>query len=620
MTQRPSDSLIDTTVLGRYRVLRKLARGGMGAVYLARTEGAAGFARPVVIKRILPTLMDDDEVARMFVREAQLLSNFQHANIVSVVDFGQDDDGAYVMVLEYVHGYHVGQWLRFVQQTRGTIPVDIVLHIMIRVLDALHYAHTFRRSDGTTLEIIHRDVSPSNILLDAQGQVKLLDFGVARVSGDESTLRSQRGKRLTGKLPYLPVELFKGEDPSVQSDVYSTGVVLYELLTGNNPFAGRETADICHRVLTVEPTPIHALREDAPDGIDEVLLKALSRDRRQRFRNAAMFSQALRGLRTQAEDLVAERLSLLVADDFANRMPELLGLEPLAVREQSWRSPSAAPPPTPSGPPGPSMPPPPPAGAVLPEPESATVRTDVPDELLAEAARVSLPGITVHGVQGDPAKPPSDRAPGHRSNWILAGLAVAVLLGGVSLGLNMSGALNPGGGGEKIVYIERLPTQNTRGATVEATELPSANLADSLEQATRAVPADAPSDGSAQASGAQQAAPDPRKPSTANAAAHPQPAAPRAPNPRRLTRRFGRRQKRVEACFAQHAAALEGKPQLSIRFSIDEQGRVQSAKVLPDRVHATPLGACLMKVAETTSFGRQQRPFSFRIPITAEWM
>ena len=130
MTTRSSDSTVGTSVLGRYRVVRKLARGGMGAVYLARTEGAEGFARPVVIKRVLATLMGDDEVAQMFVREARILSELQHPNIVAVLDFGQDTDGAYVMVLDYVNGYHLGQWSRYCRKGSDGIPSEMVLYIM----------------------------------------------------------------------------------------------------------------------------------------------------------------------------------------------------------------------------------------------------------------------------------------------------------------------------------------------------------------------------------------------------------------------------------------------------------------------------------------------------------
>src|SRR5262245_19382504 len=144
-----------TLVLGRYRIVKQIARGGMGVVYLARTEGAQGFTRPVIIKRIIPDLAADEPTSRAFVREARILANLQHPGIVNVIDFNEED-GAYVMVLEYVHGYNLGQWHRYVVDTRGRIPVDFAILVMTRVLDALHYAHTFIRPDGTSMQIVHR--------------------------------------------------------------------------------------------------------------------------------------------------------------------------------------------------------------------------------------------------------------------------------------------------------------------------------------------------------------------------------------------------------------------------------------------------------------------------------
>ncbi|HEX2676649.1 MAG TPA: protein kinase, partial [Polyangiales bacterium] len=342
MTTVKAQDLVGQTVLGRYRIVRRLARGGMGAVYLGRTEGAAGFARPVVIKRVLPSLMDDDEVAQMFVREAQVLSNLQHPNIVTVLDFGQQADGAYLMVLEYVHGFQLAQWSEYVQKTRGLLPVDFALYIVTRVLDALHYAHTFRRGDGKAMQIIHRDVSPSNVLLNAQADVKLLDFGIARVSGDETAFVTDRSQ-VKGKLPYLPLESFKGADPSVQSDVYSAGVMLYELLTGTNPFLGRETAEIYAKILEVVPKSVHASRDDAPEDIDAVLGKAMHKDAAQRYASAADFASALRALRSKPEEVLASTLAAALTQDFERALPELLKVETLAVRESAWRNPTETP-------------------------------------------------------------------------------------------------------------------------------------------------------------------------------------------------------------------------------------------------------------------------------------
>ncbi len=152
-------------LLGRYRVVSPLGQGGMGIVYLGRVEGAAGFAKPVVIKTISPHLTADPTMDQLFAREARILSHLQHPNIVSVVDFGRTESG-YVMVLEYVHGYHLGQWNRYVRRKSRRLSVENAVYVIGQVLDALDCAHTLKRADGSDLTIVHRDVSPANILID----------------------------------------------------------------------------------------------------------------------------------------------------------------------------------------------------------------------------------------------------------------------------------------------------------------------------------------------------------------------------------------------------------------------------------------------------------------------
>src|SRR5690606_6559615 len=154
-TDPPDDPMMGRLVLGRYRVIEALAQGGMGVVYLGRTEGAAGFSRPVVIKRVLPQLLGDPSIGKMFVREARILANLRHPGIVGVIDFGEEER-AYVMVLEYVHGFDAGQWLSFLKRRKRRVPLDIALRVVLQVLDALHYAHCLKRPDGSAMQVVHR--------------------------------------------------------------------------------------------------------------------------------------------------------------------------------------------------------------------------------------------------------------------------------------------------------------------------------------------------------------------------------------------------------------------------------------------------------------------------------
>jgi len=202
--------------LGRYRVVRELARGGMGMLYLGRVEGAAGFSKPVVIKRVLSQADEGKNARAQFIREARLLSELHHPNIVGVIDFGEEDDG-YLMILEYVHGFHVGLWLRYVLEQGRKFHWEFAALIVIKVLAALHYAHNRIGPDGKKSPIIHRDVSPGNVLIDLQGSVRLLDFGIARAADDEEG-KTQTGV-VKGKLPFIAPEIYRSSDASPVSDV-----------------------------------------------------------------------------------------------------------------------------------------------------------------------------------------------------------------------------------------------------------------------------------------------------------------------------------------------------------------------------------------------------------------
>lgn len=549
--------LLNQVVLGRYRVLRQLAHGGMGAVYLGRTEGAEGFARPVVIKRILPWLTEDKGVAEMFVREARILSNMQHPNIVNVIDFGQKGDGSYLMVLDYVHGYDLSEWQDYEVSERGNIPIDYALHIICKVLDALHYAHTLKRADGKPLGIVHRDVTPTNVFLSDQGVVKLLDFGIALVVDEERKFTGRNEVR--GKLPYLPAEVVNGAAPTVASDVYSAGVTLYELLTGTNPFDGKQPTEIFVKILTTNVPAVSSWRQDIPAGLDDVVARALDRDLDKRYKTAVEFARALRALTSRSEDVIASELTEQLQRDFAD-MPAKLGIGSLTQREQAWRS---------------------------------TSQRTAP-----QSFSLAAPSGKREAQQPAPASV-KIRTPGLSTSRLLLVAAVA--------GVAAAAAVLIG-----WLVLEREPVQERMVVIAKESALP--------QQALGRLPA-APSEPEPEAPADPANEPSPAVPAAAPlqpTAAKPTPARPATPDADELSRTFMRRQKLVQACFAKHAKAQEQAIPLTVHFQVAATGVVENAKIQPEGLSDQPLGRCLIDVAKGTRFGALAKRVSFHIPITTE--
>lgn len=323
-------------VMGRYRIMGALAEGGMGMVYLARVEGAEGFARPAVIKQILPTLSSDDEMVRMFVREARILSSLHHPNIVDVLDFASEG-GTFLMALEYVHGYGVNQWAKYLRTIETTMPTWIAVWIVVQVLDALHYAHTRTDPQGNSLGIVHRDVSPSNVLLDVDGHVRLVDFGVAREMGEHTDPKAGQ-VNIRGKFPYMAPELLSGGEPNARSDLYACGVTLHEMLTGENEFRARDQNMTIKRVFMHELSRASKSVEGAPASLDQVIAKATAKMPDGRYESAQEMAEALRALLPGREAHLREELRTMLREHFLGPLPDVIGVPRLEALEESWRS------------------------------------------------------------------------------------------------------------------------------------------------------------------------------------------------------------------------------------------------------------------------------------------
>lgn len=328
----PADLYDSKLLLGRYRVVRLLGEGGMGTVHLARVEGAEGFTRPVVVKRMRSDLKATDEGNRLFIREAQILSKMQHPSIINIIDFGVED-GAHIMVLEYVHGYTLAPWLDYHYIKRTKLPVDLCIFIVRRVLDALHYAHQFDTAEGKVVEIVHRDIAPDNVLLSKKGYVHLLDFGVASMTGTGRGVSTKSGV-FRGKLGYAAPETVEGAVATPRSDQYSAAVLLLELLIQETPFFSDSIGETVIRMVNEIPPAPSSRRGDIPDGLDAVLARALQKKPKDRYESALQLSRELRKYQGQDDEDVAQLLRRRVQEDF-EALPSEVDVEPLKAREEA---------------------------------------------------------------------------------------------------------------------------------------------------------------------------------------------------------------------------------------------------------------------------------------------
>jgi serine/threonine-protein kinase len=269
--------------VGRYVLFREIAHGGMATVHLARMRGLAGFARTVAIKRLHPPFARDPEFVTMFLDEARLAARIQHPNVVPVLDVVASS-GELFLVMEYVHGESLYKLLRHARLTNQTVPLNILVGVIVHVLHGLHAAHDARSERGDPLDIVHRDVSPQNVLVGADGVARVLDFGVAkaaqRAHGDTG------GGIIKGKLRYMPPEQVEARDVDRRADVYSAAAMLWEALTQRPLFTERDAVKLMPEILRCKHEPPSKHRPDVAPELDAVVLRGLSREPDDRYATA----------------------------------------------------------------------------------------------------------------------------------------------------------------------------------------------------------------------------------------------------------------------------------------------------------------------------------------------
>jgi serine/threonine-protein kinase len=572
------EDLVGRTVLGRYRIVKPLGRGGQGMVYLARGEGAAGFARPTVVKRVLTPFADDPQVLDQFAREARITSQLRHPDIVSVIDF-ERDGVSYVMVLEYVHGYDMRRWERFVHKKRGGFAPEVVAYVMIRTLEALHYAHTLRAPDGSPRQVIHRDISPANVLVDLDGHIKLTDFGIARMDAEEVTVVTS-GMQIKGKLPYVAPEMFRGAPPSVGTDVYACGVMLHELLLGKNEFRAVNALETLALAAEHVATRLDVARTDIPKAFADAVERALCKDPTVRFQSALEFAQALRDSLGSEITEVEARFREVVRADFQNpELAKLLGSPPLSELDAAWRQAEGATGKT-------NVLSRAQAGRLLadettaPEYPFATAPTTI-ESPFAARPRVETTPIA-HPVP--PPPPPSSKH--SLGPWLaLAGLGlVAVLIAYVWQA--------PTDTGTKFVYVQRESTaQGEPDQPGPEKQTPAPEAPARVSQV-------------------------PEKPAHELTTVEPRVSSEQG-RAMRMSAAFAQKRPQVERCFEKHQNDVGSRSSLQVQFTIDKRGRVTNASMVPDALTATQFGKCVLKAATSTQFGPQPNQVVVRIPVTA---
>lgn len=289
------DDVMDGSEIGPYRLREKIAQGGMAELYKADYLRRDGFRRSMAIKRVLPHLAQNQDFINMFIREARLAALLQHPNIVQIFDFGKIKN-AYFIAMEYIDGLNLGQIMALL---KSGLPIDMAMFLGAQISLGLEYSHNRKDDDsGQPLDIVHRDISPQNILVSFQGEVKISDYGISKASTEPSL--TQAGV-IKGKLSYLSPEQALGQPVDHQCDIYALGLVLYEILTASRVYQFDSDIDAIRTIPEMEIQPLKNVRPDIPDGFNDIVMKCLEKDKRLRYSDAGQFHDDIVRLKSELQ-------------------------------------------------------------------------------------------------------------------------------------------------------------------------------------------------------------------------------------------------------------------------------------------------------------------------------
>ncbi len=594
--------------LGRYELLARLATGGMGEIFLARLEGAQGFEKLYVVKRILAHLADDARFRQMLVAEAQIASKMSHPNICQVFELGETDGQLYI-VMEYLEGISLLPLLRRFSKDQQQLDLGFVAGVIQQTTDAMNYAHELRDRSGEYLGLIHRDVTPSNIFLTESGVAKVLDFGIAKAKG--ASTQTQEGT-VKGKYAYMAPEQLKGAAIDRRVDIFALGIVLYEMLALRRLFQ-RKTDYLTFRAVMEQPIPdIRRYRPDVPDGVAEAMLRALDRDPKNRFETARQFGSAiLEALSGTKRPWSQGELSDFVRDNFADelgkRSQQVAGVVHKTASGASSRS---------------TMP-------LLVHPDDITHETDDDDGFPSveteiegappwmptpQATNPNLPPVQSGDFAGNSqtgTPPPfaNESSSGVSSLQPLRGSQVMTPSGAPIVVVPQRSYVWPvvavlmvlvAGGALFLVWHQM---QNQKPAEIKITQEPADKPIEAGPQGDKVV-MNAGTDGSAETAPGSAATP-PLKGSAAPAVKK---------KPRTYDTAIAERKQAMTQCLNDHRGGIP-KQEMTVAIKIGTNGRAKSVSLTPASVNTAPLGACIRNVLMATLFPGAATDIDITIPL-----
>jgi serine/threonine-protein kinase len=621
---------------GQYVLVRKLAEGGMAEIFLAKLKGTDGFERNVVIKRMLTHLSSIPDFVEMFRDEARLAAKLSHPNIVQIQELGFAD-GCYYICMEYLAGEDFSTTVRLAGRRRQYLPLPVVLRVLIDAARGLHFAHEFTNEAGLPLNIVHRDVSPSNLYLTYQGQVKVLDFGIAKA---ESRLVNTRTGVVKGKYMYMAPEQAKGKEVDRRADVFALGVSLYESLTHVRPFARENDLAVLNALLQGDFKRPRELRKDLPQELEDIILKAMAFKPEDRYPTAEAFANALEGF-------LGERLSVSGSAHLAAFLRAHFGEERFTERT---RIPTLATLTATYGTEGSPLQAPPPGteayGGAPKPPEVPTAHGVVPKTPIGPAAATPPPPPP---AAAEPARPVQAPVPAHVAaaasggrGWqtLTIGLAAGMLLAGAAIVgyrqlsgpeaaapapvavVSPSPAPSPAPEPPVAAPVAAAPVEAApAGTAAPAAEAPGTSVGDTVAKAapgeSAAEPAVAGTVPVQPVAGVAEAAAQEKKPTVEARAAHSKKLVTLGIED--IQRVVSKGRARITSCFERYKADLPANEgEVQVQLTIASSGKVQAGTRGP--LGPTGVGRCLESQAEKLRFPphRDQEvsvvmPFSWRV-------